>query len=116
MVPTFKPRVTREGSWDKPGMRTGLGKSDCPGSQGGSGKRGLLLGGARTQFLSRQICTPGSVRGVPGNRCFYRDKRWGQVLGSEKAFKVRLRGHISSHRDNGRWKMKEIPLLSYQVL
>ena len=42
MVPTFKPGVTWEGSRDKPGVRTGLGKSDCPGSQGGSGKRGLL--------------------------------------------------------------------------
>ena len=26
---------------DTPKVRTGLGKSDCPGSQGGSGKRGL---------------------------------------------------------------------------
>jgi hypothetical protein len=65
MVPTFKPRVIWEGSRDKPGVRTGLGKSDCPGSQGGSGKRGLHSVGVRAQFLSRQICTSGSV-GVVG--------------------------------------------------
>jgi len=54
MLPTFKPRIIWEGSRDKPGVKTGLGKSDCPGLQGGSGKRGLLQVGARTQFLSRQ--------------------------------------------------------------
>jgi len=51
MLPTFKPRVIWEGSRDKPGVRTGLGKSDCPGSQGGSGKRGRLSVGVRAQFL-----------------------------------------------------------------
>ena len=42
MLPTFKPRVIGEGSWDKPGVRTGLGKSDRPGSQGGCRKRDLF--------------------------------------------------------------------------
>ena len=63
MLPTFKPRDIWEGSWDKPGVRTGFEKFDCPGSQGGSGKRDLLSAGARAQFLSRQICKSGSVRG-----------------------------------------------------
>ena len=39
---TFKPRVIWEGAKDTLKVRTGLGKSDRPGSQGGSGKRGLL--------------------------------------------------------------------------
>jgi hypothetical protein len=30
--------------------------------------------GARAWILSRQICTPGYVRGVSGIRCVYRDE------------------------------------------
>lgn len=41
-MPAFKPRVTWEGARDKLKVRTGLGKSDRPGSKGGFRKHGLL--------------------------------------------------------------------------
>jgi hypothetical protein len=41
-MPAFKSEVIGEGARDKPKVRTGLGKSDCPGSQGGCRKRGLF--------------------------------------------------------------------------
>ncbi len=38
--PAFKPHHSREGSRGQTRVRTGIGKSDLPGSQGGPGKRG----------------------------------------------------------------------------
>ena len=42
MLPTFKPRAIWEGARDIPKVRTGFGKSDRPGSQGGCRKRDLF--------------------------------------------------------------------------